>query len=211
MCRDLRLAGRRSTFSPRSTGLLAILFMLTTTPALAHTNRGVGVGLVSGFLHPLTGIDHLLAMVAVGIWGTQLGAPAIWLLPLTFPLVMSFGGVLGVRAVPIPAVEIGVAASAVVLGVMIFLSARPLISIAACIVGVFAVFHGYAHGAELPTAAEPLAYGLGFVLVTGLLHASGIAIGLIDRWPAGAVTLRALGAGISMVGFYLLMRLVQQS
>ena len=181
-----------------------LMLLASAAPALAHTNRDVGAGLLSGLLHPLTGLDHLLAMVAVGIWGTQLGAPALWLLPLTFPLVMSFGGVLGVRAVPLPGVEIGIAASAAVLGIMILLSARPLLSVAAGIVGAFAIFHGHAHGAELPAAAEPLAYGLGFVLVTGLLHAAGIAVGLLDRWPAGALALRGLGAGIGAIGLYLL-------
>jgi urease accessory protein len=100
-----------------------VLFVLMASPAFAHENPGVSQGFLSGFTHPLTGIDHLLAMVAVGIWGTQLGQPAIWLLPVTFPLVMSLGGVLGVRGVPIPAVEIGVAGSAVVLGIMIVLRA----------------------------------------------------------------------------------------
>lgn len=187
-----------------TSALFALALLAGAAPALAHTNRDVGAGLLSGLLHPLTGLDHLLAMVAVGIWGTQLGTPAIWLLPLTFPLVMSFGGVLGVRAVPLPAVEIGVAASAAVLGIMILLSARPLLAVAAGIVGAFAVFHGHAHGAELPAAAEPLAYGLGFVLVTGLLHAAGIAVGLLDRWPAGALALRGLGAAIGAIGLYLL-------
>ena len=195
---------RRSSARAGATALSALALLAAAAPALAHTNRDVGAGLLSGLLHPLTGLDHLLAMVAVGIWGTQLGAPAVWLLPLTFPLVMSFGGVLGVRAVPLPAVEIGVAASAAVLGLMILLSARPLLSVAAGIVGAFAIFHGHAHGAELPAAAEPLAYGLGFVLVTGLLHAAGIAVGLLDRWPAGALTLRGLGAVIGAIGLYLL-------
>ena len=195
---------RRRRLPAETSALFALALLAVAAPALAHTNRDVGAGLLSGLLHPLTGLDHLLAMVAVGIWGTQLGTPAIWLLPLTFPLVMSFGGVLGVRAVPLPAVEIGVAASAAVLGIMILLSARPLLSVAAGIVGAFAVFHGHAHGAELPAAAEPLAYGLGFVLVTGLLHAAGIAVGLLDRWPAGALALRGLGAVIGAIGLYLL-------
>lgn len=195
---------RRPSARAGATALSALALLAAAAPALAHTNRDVGAGLLSGLLHPLTGLDHLLAMVAVGIWGTQLGAPAVWLLPLTFPLVMSVGGVLGVRAVPLPAVEIGVAASAAVLGLMILLSARPLLSVAAGIVGAFAIFHGHAHGAELPAAAEPLAYGLGFVLVTGLLHAGGIAIGLLDRWPAGALALRGLGAVIGAIGLYLL-------
>ena len=187
---------------------MSATFTLVATPALAHTIPGVGAGFASGFMHPLTGIDHMLAMVAVGIWGTQLRRPAIWLLPLTFPLVMAFGGVLGVRAVPIPSVEIGVAASAVVLGFMILLSVRPPIVVAAFIVGTFAVFHGHAHGTELPTAAEPLSYGVGFVLVTGLLHAIGIATGVIDRWLLGVMALRGMGAAISGVGAYLLMGLV---
>lgn len=194
---------RSRNLAARSFWLLAAL-AFTAPPALAHPNTGLGVGFVSGFTHPLTGIDHILAMVAVGIWGTQLGKPAIWLLPVTFPLVMSFGGVLGVRGVPLPGVETGVAASAVVLGLMIVLAARPPIAVAAVIVGAFAIFHGYAHGVELPKAAYPLAYGVGFVLSTGLLHLTGIAIGLIERWPVGLRTLRAVGAGISAVGVYLL-------
>ena len=203
MARDFQSV-RRQSLPAGTSALFALALLAAAAPALAHTNRDVGAGLLSGLLHPLTGLDHLLAMVAVGIWGTQLGSPAIWLLPLTFPLVMSFGGVLGVRAVPLPAVEIGVAGSAAVLGVMILLSARPLLSVAAGIVGAFAIFHGHAHGAELPAAAEPLAYGLGFVLVTGLLHGAGIAIGLLDRWPAGALALRGLGAAIGAIGLYLL-------
>ena len=203
MAHDFQSVSRQSLPAGTS-ALFALALLAVAAPALAHTNRDVGAGLLSGLLHPLTGLDHLLAMVAVGIWGTQLGTPAIWLLPLTFPLVMSFGGVLGVRAVPLPAVEIGVAASAAVLGIMILLSARPLLSVAAGIVGAFAIFHGHAHGAELPAAAEPLAYGLGFVLVTGLLHAAGIGIGLLDRWPAGALALRGLGAVIGAIGLYLL-------
>ena len=203
MARDFQSV-RRQNLPAGASALFALALLAAAAPALAHTNRDVGAGLLSGLLHPLTGLDHLLAMVAVGIWGTQLGTPAIWLLPLTFPLVMSFGGVLGVRAVPLPAVEIDVAASAAVLGIMILLSARPLLAVAAGIVGAFAVFHGHAHGAELPAAAEPLAYGLGFVLVTGLLHAAGIGIGLLDRWPAGALALRGLGAVIGAIGLYLL-------
>jgi urease accessory protein len=182
---------------------------LSATPALAHTTKGLGVGFVSGFIHPLTGVDHILAMVAVGIWGTQLGKPAIWLLPVTFPLVMSFGGALGIRGVPLPGVEIGVAAAAAVLGLMILLVARPPLAIAAVLVGFFAIFHGYAHGVELPKAAYPLAYGVGFVLSTGLLHLTGIALGLMDRWPVGMKALRGMGAGISAAGVCLLLGLIR--
>ena len=187
--------------------LAALLVLLCSTPLLAHTGEQVAAGLLSGFMHPLSGIDHLLAMVAVGIWGTQLGRPAIWMLPLTFPLVMSMGGVLGVRGVPIPAVEFGVAGSAAALGVMIALAAKPPLGVAAVLVGGFAIFHGHAHGTELPGAADPLAYGAGFVLVTGLLHAAGIAIGLVDRWPAGVLALRVAGGAIGLVGAWLLLNL----
>jgi urease accessory protein len=195
----------RSHLRPVIHGIcLLVALDMTSVRLLAHTNPSVAVGLLSGFVHPLTGVDHMLAMVAVGIWGTQLGQPAIWLLPVTFPLVMALGGALGARGIPMPAVEIGVAGSAVILGFMIVLAARPRIRVAAVVVGSFAIFHGYAHGAELPAAAEPLAYGVGFVLVTGLLHACGIVLGLADRWPVGGLALRAAGAAISVVGVYLL-------
>lgn len=178
--------------------------LLAPATVLAHNSGGVAGGFVSGFMHPLTGIDHILAMVAVGIWGAQLGAPAIWALPVAFPLVMSVGGAMGVRGVPLPGVEIGIAASALLLGLMIFSESRPSLLAAALLVGFFAIFHGYAHGKELPHAANPLAYGVGFVLATGLLHVSGIAMGLVHRWPLGARVLRLAGGGISLAGLFLM-------
>jgi urease accessory protein len=186
---------------------MAGLGALSPSPAFAHADTGIGVGLLSGLTHPLTGIDHVLAMVAVGIWGTQLGRPAIWLLPVAFPIVMSLGGVSGIRGVPLPGVEIGIAGSALVLGLMIVLSARVPIGVAAGLVGTFAVFHGHAHGAEIPRAADPLAFGVGFVLITGLLHAAGIGIGVIERWPVGSAVLRGIGTIIGAVGVYLLVGL----
>jgi urease accessory protein len=189
-----------------SGAILLILASALIAPAtvLAHNPAGIAGGFVSGFLHPLSGIDHILAMVAVGIWGAQLGAPAIWALPVAFPLVMSVGGALGVRGVLLPGVEIGIAASALLLGFLIFRETRPPLYAAALVVGFFAIFHGYAHGTELPHAANPLAYGLGFVIATGLLHVSGVALGLIHRWPRGARILRIAGAGISLAGLFLL-------
>ena len=169
--------------------------------ASAHTDGGLAGGFVSGFVHPILGWDHVVAMVAVGLWGAFLGAPAIWLLPVVFPLVMAFGAVLGVLGVPIPAIETGIAGSAVVLGLLILLAARLPIWLASIIVGAFAIFHGYAHGAELPEAANPFAYGVGFVIATGLLHLAGIAFGLLIRWPAGVYAVRAGGGVIAMVGF----------
>jgi len=184
--------------------LIAASVLVAPATVLAHNPVGVAGGFASGFLHPLSGIDHILAMVAVGIWGAQLGAPAIWALPVAFPLVMAVGGALGVRGVFLPGVEIGIAASALLLGWMIFREARPPLYAAALVVGFFAIFHGYAHGTELPHAANPLAYGVGFVFATGILHMSGVALGLIHRWPRGARTLRIAGAGISLAGLFLL-------
>lgn len=180
--------------------VFVIMCLLYTGLVQAHTGGGIAGGFGSGFLHPIFGWDHVIAMVAVGMWGAFLGAPAIWVLPVVFPLVMAFGGALGVLGVPLPAVEPGIALSAIVLGGMVALAARPPIWFAACVVGVFAIFHGHAHGTELPTAANPLAYSLGFVIATGLLHVCGIAIGLLVRWPAGAIAIRVGGGAIALAG-----------
>jgi urease accessory protein len=187
--------------------LIALLVAaLAAAPAFAHEAGGAAGGFVSGFFHPIAGWDHVVAMVAVGLWGAFLGRPAVWLLPVVFPLVMTFGGALGVLGVPLPAVEIGIAASAVVLGAAVAAAARPPLWVAAVIVGVFAVFHGHAHGTELPEAANPLAYSLGFVIATGLLHAAGIALSLLAHGARGAQVVRALGAGIALLGLVFLAR-----
>ena len=157
--------------------MAALVAAILAFPAHAHVAQGdVAGGLVSGFLHPILGFDHVVAMVAVGIWGAQRGRPAIWILPVTFPLVMALGGVLGVTGVPIPGIETGIAASALVLGAMIALAARPPLFVAGLIVAVFAIFHGDAYGAELPAAVNAVSYAFGFVVATGLLHAIGILI-----------------------------------
>ena len=160
--------------STRSWAVAAAALVAVPATAIAHVEGGAAEGFVSGFLHPLSGWDHILAMVAVGIWGAQLGLPAIWVLPVTFPLVMAFGGFLGLVGVPIPGVEPGIAASAIVLGAMVITAARPPLWLAIAIVAVFAVFHGYAHGAELGPGASAVAYSAGFVVATGLLHGLGI-------------------------------------
>jgi urease accessory protein len=178
----------------------AAALLLAAGTASAHVESGLVGGFFSGFLHPILGWDHVVAMVAVGLWGAFLGAPALWVLPVVFPLVMAVGGVLGVLGVPIPAVETGIALSAIVLGAMVAFAARPPLIVAALIVGAFAIFHGHAHGTELPAAANPLAFSLGFVLATGLLHLCGIGFGLLVRWPAGRVGVRAAGTFISLVG-----------
>jgi urease accessory protein len=176
------------------------LALFASTSVQAHAGHGVADGFISGLVHPLLGWDHLVAMVAVGLWGAFLRAPAIWLLPVIFPLIMAFGGALGVVGFPMPAVETGIALSGVILGLLIAFAIRMPVIAAALIVGVFAIFHGHAHGAELPDAANPFAYAVGFVTATGLLHLAGIAFGTLIRWPAGTWVVRAGGLVVSAVG-----------
>ncbi len=193
------------TLPLRTRALLAALALLAPL-AQAHEGPGLAGGFASGFAHPMLGWDHVVAMLAVGLWGAFLGAPALWLLPVIFPLVMAAGGALGVLGVPLPAVEIGIAASAIALGGVVAGALRPPLWVAALLVGVFAVFHGHAHGTELPQAADPIAYSLGFVVATGVLHLAGIGLGLPTRWPAGRVAVRGLGAGIALLGVVFLSR-----
>jgi urease accessory protein len=187
---------------------VVVALLLSATPANAHILQGEPVSFQSGFMHPLSGWDHIIAMVAVGIWGAQLGAPAIWVLPVTFPMIMSFGGFLGLIKVPLPGgekfVEFGIALSGVILGAMVLREARPKIWIAAATVGLFGLCHGYAHGYELPDGESGLYYSVGFVIATGLLHLCGIVIGLIHRWPQGRIALRVCGAAIMLGGLYFL-------
>lgn len=177
-------------------------------PASAHSAEGLGGGFTAGFLHPLLGWDHVAAMVAVGLWGAFLGRPAIWLLPVVFPLVMTIGGALGVLGVPLPAVEFGIALSAVLLGAAVAFALRPPLWLAGVLVGVFAIFHGHAHGAELPEGADAVAYSIGFVIATGLLHLAGIGFGLLARYPAGRIAVRAAGSLIAIAGLVFLGRLI---
>ena len=176
------------------------LALSISTLAYSHEGGGITGGFVSGFLHPILGGDHVAAMVAVGLWGAFLGNPAIWVLPVVFPLVMAFGGALGVMGVPIPSVQTGIAVSAIVLGIMVAFALRPPLWIATLLVGGFAIFHGHAHGTALPSTATPLPYSAGFVISTGLLHLFGITFGLLVHWPAGKVAVRVCGAFICLAG-----------
>jgi len=185
---------------------LSVTLLLVAIPALAHVQEGQAAGFLTGLAHPVSGLDHVLAMVAVGLWGAQLGVPAIWLLPVTFPLVMAFGGFLGLVGIPLPGVETGIALSALALGLAVATSWRPPLAIATLMVAAFAVFHGHAHGTELPAGQSGLTYSIGFVMATGLLHLAGISIGLIHRWPVGRVVLRVLGAGVAAGGLFFLWR-----
>jgi urease accessory protein len=188
--------------------LISAASLLASSPASAHTGTGLAGGLASGFVHPLTGFDHLLAMVSVGLWGAFLGRPLIQVLPLVFPLVMVFGAALAMFDVGLPVVDIGVALSVVVLGACIAMSFRAPGWVACAIVGAFAIFHGYAHGRELPSAADPVGYSTGFVLATGMLHITGIGIGFLNERPGGGSLTRGLGGVIGAAGVWFLYRAV---
>lgn len=187
---------------------LAALFSGFVTAAQAHTGTDVAGGFASGFAHPIHGLDHVVAMVAVGLWGAFLGRTAIRVLPVVFPMVMAVGGAIGVSGFHLSGVETGIALSAIVLGAVVAFAVTPLVWVAAVIAGTFAIFHGYAHGVELPSAADPIAYSVGFVIATGLLHLAGIAIGLIVKWAGGKIVVRACGALIAGAGVAFLTGLV---
>lgn len=174
--------------------------------AWAHVGSGEAGGFLIGLQHPVSGLDHVLAMIAVGLWGAQLGHPAVWLLPVAFPMMMACGGMLGLMGFPLPGVEVGIAVSAVVLGVMVLVEARTPLPVALGIVAFFAIFHGHAHGAELPEGQSGLLYSMGFVMATGCLHGVGITIGLIHRWNLGRLALRGAGTIVMVGGFYFLWR-----
>ena len=195
---------RIDSSSLAATALLALLAAALPTDAVAHIVKGESIGFFSGFEHPISGLDHVIAMVAVGLWGAQLGMPAIWVLPVTFPLVMACGGFLGLIGVPLPGSEIAIALSGVCLGAAVLFELRPPLWMAGILVGIFGLFHGYAHGSELPPGQNALLYSLGFVLATGLLHATGIAIGLIHRWQWGQLVLRGAGAFVLCGGMFFL-------
>jgi urease accessory protein len=174
--------------------------------AAAHMGTGLPGGFESGFIHPFSGLDHLLAMVSVGLWGAFLGRPLIYVLPVVFPAMMVAGAIMGMFVVPLPSVEVGVALSVLVLGGCIALSVRAPVWAACVVVAIFAVFHGYAHGKELPSAADPVAYSVGFVLATGLLHVSGICLGLLNDLPRGVVATRSVGGIVAVLGVWFLYR-----
>ena len=185
----------------RSSGALMTM-LLWAQVAFAHPQVGEAKGFLTGFKHPISGLDHVLAMVAVGLWGAQLGAPAIWALPVAFPMVMAFGGMLGLMGIPLPGVEYGIAASAILLGMAVLFEVRPPLAVAAALVGVFAIFHGHAHGTELPPGESGMLYSIGFVIATGCLHGVGISIGVIHRWKWGQRMLRVAGAIVAAGGVF---------
>lgn len=190
----------------RAAALVAapLLALLAATPALAHVGGhgafGAVGGFASGFSHPFLGADHVAAMVAVGLWGALLGGRAVWMLPVAFPLMMALGGAMGAAGMGLPAVELGIAASAIVIGLAVAFAAPAPLWITLVVVGVFAIFHGHAHGTEMPLAVDPMAYAVGFVIGTGILHLIGIGIGLAAKWPSGRLAVRAGGGAIALAG-----------
>jgi urease accessory protein len=183
---------------------LAAALVLVPTIALAHAGHGDTSGLMHGFAHPITGIDHVLAMVAVGVLAAQFSGPALWLIPLSFIGVMTVGGALGMAGILLPFSESGVALSVVVLGLAIAFPFRLQTPAAVALAGLFALFHGQVHGAEIPRAASGLYYTAGFIGATALLHATGIGLGLVfaatqTRKLANRVV-RASGGGMALFG-----------
>lgn len=191
-------------FRSSKLALAAAALALLPGAALAHTGHGDTSGFIAGFSHPIGGLDHILAMVLVGVFAWQLGAwAALWLVPATFVLVMAVGGGLGAMGVEVPFVELGIALSIVVLGAVVAAGVKAPVAVAMGIVGLFAIFHGHAHGAEMPESAGGLAYAAGFMLATALLHCAGIAIGFLVGWigeRTGPVAVRAAGGLAALVG-----------
>jgi urease accessory protein len=201
-------ADSRTPHLRRAAALAFVATLLCTGSADAHMGTGLPGGFVSGFEHPLTGFDHVLAMVCVGLWGAFLGRPLISALPLIFPAMMVAGAILGMLDVPLPPVEIGIAFSVLVLGGCIALAVRAPVWAACLLVATFAVFHGYAHGKELPSAADPFGYSAGFVLATGCLHMLGICIGFLNVRPKGVIATRSIGGLIGLIGVWYLYKAI---
>lgn len=188
-------------------GVLSILLSLGWVQAVgAHVDGAQAAGFITGLQHPWSGLDHVLAMVAVGLWGAQLGNPALWILPIAFPMMMALGAMMGLLGIPVPGVEIGIALSSIILGIMILWEVCPKLAVAISIVGFFAIFHGHAHGTELPAGQSGLMYSLGFVIATGCLHGLGILLGFVHYLPAGRLALRGTGTFIAAMGLFFLWR-----
>lgn len=184
----------------RFTPALLIPFMtLLASPALAHTGHGTD-GFTAGLSHPFNGLDHMLAMVGVGLWAAQLGGRNLWLVPSAFVGTMVLGAALALYGIALPQVELGIAGSVLVIGLLIGLGTRAPTGLAAAIVALLALFHGYAHGSELPAAASAAGYAIGFVVATSLLHLAGLALGFaIQTWAKPAFG-RALGILTALMG-----------
>jgi len=186
----------------RRIALATALILGSIGTALAHAPGAGEGGLAAGFAHPLLGLDHVMAMVAVGLWASQLGGRALWLVPASFVAVMAVGAALA-QATALPAVELGIIGSLVVLGALVAFSARLPVAAGALTVGIFALFHGHAHGAEMPAGSAAL-FAFGFVAATAVLHGIGVAAGLYWCRTASGWLVRASGAAVAATGLVLL-------
>ena len=184
------------------TALAAILMPELVQAHVAQSEHG---SILAGLGHPFSGIDHILVMIAIGIWASQLGRRAVFSLPVAFPLIMVLGAFFGVIGVPLPAVEAGIALSAIFLGAAVLLKFRADLRIAVPLVAIFGLFHGHAHGSELPLQQNGLLFAAGFIAGTALLHAAGIAFGLLRGWRWGRVALHGAGAGVLAGGIAFLL------
>lgn len=190
--------------------LLPLVMLALPGVVLAHEASSLPLGsFIGGLTHPVLGPDHFLAMVSVGILSAQIGGRAIWTVPATFVVVMALGGLLGLLAVPLSAVEAGIGFSVLVLGIAIAADRRLPIVLAMLAVGFFAIFHGYAHGAEMPLVAEPMRYAAGFLCGTAALHVLGVIIGDIPRhYAGGKLVLRFIGGGIAGIGSWFVLGMI---
>ncbi len=182
----------------------ALALASATAPALAHTGHGDVSGFVAGFLHPVGGLDHVLAMVAVGLFAAHLRRRALWAVPAAFVALMAVGAALGMNGVGVPHVETGIALSVIVFGAMLALGLTLPVGVAMGLVGFFAIFHGHAHGAELPAGASGAAYAAGFLLATAALHGAGVGVGIAAGRLASMRAVRFGGAAMAAAGVGLL-------
>lgn len=191
---------------------LSLLFVAlgALLPPLAYAHVGVGhvhiedvSGFMQGLMHPISGLDHVCAMLAVGLWSAQMGGRSVWVVPLTFVGVMALGGALPMLGISLPFVELGIVLSVLLLGVLIAASIRLPLWLSSSMVGLFALWHGHAHGAEMPAVAAGMAYALGFMMTTASLHIIGIAFGLGMQRLARERVIHFAGAGIALGGVYL--------
>ncbi len=186
-----------------TTKLLAVFFLFSlSNVAIAHPGHDVS-GFSAGLMHPFSGIDHLLAMLAVGLWAAQGGGKKIWLLPATFMSMLAIGAAIAMRWPSLPLVEAGIATSVLALGLLVALSLQLPATLSMAITALFGLLHGYAHGLELPGSASPTTYAPGFLAATATLHLIGIAMGVASR-KRHAVIAQALGIVIAVSGVYLL-------
>jgi urease accessory protein len=193
------------THASRLAILLGAAALAIAPAASAHVGIGETAGFARGFVHPFGGLDHVLAMVAVGLWAGQRGGRARWMIPMTFVTIMILGGLMGALGVTLPYVEQGIALSVLVLGILVAAAVSWPLPASMLLVGVFALFHGHAHGAEMPVTASGIEYGAGFVLATAILHASGVGAAILARNFHRSLPMRLSGTAIAASGVVLLL------